>query len=241
MRKRILYIEDDYDTRNLVKTLLENDGYVVLTASNGREGLKKLEMYDIDLVLLDIMLPDMSGWDIYRRMNEIFHPAKIAFLTIMSATEREIENLKEEGVADYITKPFDNKELIRRVRNILEVEKRILHVENDKDTQVLVRYILESNGYKVINACNGKECFNILRNEKVDLVLLDIMLPDMSGWSVFENIRKNLDNMPKIAFLSVVPISDDQLEEFRKKGVADYITKPFDSNELIRRVRMIIG
>jgi len=119
MRKRILYIEDDYDTRNLVKMLLENDGYVVLTASNGREGLKKLEMYDVDLVLLDIMLPDMSGWDIYRRMNEIFHPAKIAFLTIMSATEREIENLKEEGVADYITKPFDNKELIRRVRMII--------------------------------------------------------------------------------------------------------------------------
>ncbi len=70
MSEKILYVEDDEDTRNLVRMVLKSDDYDVITAYNGEEGLKKLEENGIGLVILDIMLPDMSGWDIFGRIRK---------------------------------------------------------------------------------------------------------------------------------------------------------------------------
>ena len=114
--------------------------------------------------------------------------------------------------------------------------KRILHVEDDRDTRDLVKILLENSGFEVISACNGKECFNILKNEKVDLVLLDIMLPDMSGWDIFQRIKKMSVNRPKVIFLSVIPTSEDRLKALKEEGVFDYINKPFDNKDLIERI-----
>jgi len=241
MTKKILHIEDDEDICNLVKVLLEEQGYSVITAFNGKEALDKLKGDDIDLVLLDIMLPDMSGWDIYQRMKETFYPAKVAFLSVMPISDNELDNLKEEGISDYIKKPFDNGDLVRRIRNILEIERSILHIEDDEDTRNLVKMLLETRGYRVITASEGGEGLDRLR-EDINLVLLDVMLPDMSGWTIFQEIKKNPGNKNlKVVFLSIVPISDEQLMEFRKEGVGDYIMKPFDNIDLIKRVDRIIG
>jgi len=114
--------------------------------------------------------------------------------------------------------------------------KRILHVEDDRDTRDLVKILLENNGFEVISVGNGKECFNILRNEKVDLVLLDIMLPDMSGWDIFQRIKKMGVNRPKVIFLSVIPTSEERLKALKEEGVFDYINKPFDNKDLIERI-----
>jgi len=241
MTKKILHIEDDEDICNLVKVLLEEQGYSVITAFNGKEALDKLKGDDIDLVLLDIMLPDMSGWDIYQRMKETFYPAKVAFLSVMPISDNELDNLKEEGISDYIKKPFDNGDLVRRIRNILEIERNILHIEDDEDTRNLVKLLLETRGYRVITASEGGEGLSKLK-EDINLVLLDVMLPDMSGWTIFQEIKKNPGNKNlKVVFLSIVPISDEQLMEFRKEGVGDYIMKPFDNIDLIKRVDRIIG
>lgn len=70
MSEKILYVEDDEDTRNLVRMVLKSDGYDVVTAHNGEEGMEKLEENGIGLVILDIMLPDMSGWDIFGKIRK---------------------------------------------------------------------------------------------------------------------------------------------------------------------------
>jgi DNA-binding response OmpR family regulator len=118
---KILYVEDDDDTRNLVGMILKSHGYDVVTAYNGREGLKKLEENDIDLVILDIMLPDTSGWDIFQkiRKNPKNNDMKVAFLSVIPISKERLEALKKSGVEDYIMKPFDNDDLLRRVSEIL--------------------------------------------------------------------------------------------------------------------------
>ena len=235
MTKRILHIEDEKDTQNRVKTLLENQCYKVITASTGREGLDRLSE-DVDLVLLDLILPDMSGLEVFRWMKARFHRAKIAFLSKLSISDDEFSRLREEGVSDYITKPFNNEDLTRRVRHILELKRNILHIEDDEDTSNLVKLLLETRGYDVITASTGREGLDRL-SEDVDLVLLDVMLPDMNGWMIFQEIRKDPGNRAlKVAFLSIIPISDEQLTEFRRYGVLDYITKPFNNIDLIKRV-----
>ncbi|RLI88746.1 MAG: two-component system response regulator [Candidatus Altiarchaeales archaeon] len=121
MPKKILYVEDDEDTRNLVRMILRSKGYKVVTAYNGREGLKKLEEDGIDLVILDIMLPDMSGWDIFQKIKKDpgNRGVKVAFLSVIPVSEERLDTLKKSGIEDYITKPFDNDDLVRRVGRIL--------------------------------------------------------------------------------------------------------------------------
>jgi len=120
--------------------------------------------------------------------------------------------------------------------------KRILHVEDDEDTRNLVRLILKTHGYDVLSAGNGAEGLSILKENTVDLVLLDVMLPDTSGWDIFGKIKKNPENKDlKVAFLSVIPVSEERLAVFHKSGVSDYITKPFDNEDLVRRIKTMLG
>ena len=117
--KKILYVEDDEDTLNAVKVLLETQGYKVEGAANGKDALKMIAKGEHDLILLDIMLPDMSGWDIFQKLHKEQPKRKIAFLSVMPVSEERKKVLIKAGVMDYIMKPFDKEDLIRRVKDIL--------------------------------------------------------------------------------------------------------------------------
>jgi len=133
MKTKILYVEDDKDTRNLVKTLLEKEGFIVSVVCSGAEGMAQLEKDRPDLIILDMMLPDMSGWDVFNKIvtheidyrvehsireNESF--IKIIFLSVIPMPKERIKKMHEYGIADYITKPFDNRALVRRIRKLLD-------------------------------------------------------------------------------------------------------------------------
>ena len=122
MAKKILYVEDDEDTRNLVRRILESKKFKVETAYNGKEGLRKLEENNIDLVLLDLMLPDTSGWDIYQKIkkNPENKELKVVFLSVIPVSDERLDTLKKNGIEDYITKPFDNKDLVNRIKQALK-------------------------------------------------------------------------------------------------------------------------
>ena len=117
--------------------------------------------------------------------------------------------------------------------------KKIMVVDNEPDIVDLTRTVLELGGYNVVTAHSGEECLRILEQEEVDLVLLDIMMPGMSGWDVFNRINKKSSNI-KVAFLSVLEISDKRKQVLLDEGLADYIMKPFDKDTLLDRVDRII-
>jgi len=116
--------------------------------------------------------------------------------------------------------------------------KRILYVEDNEDTADAVKIILQKIGFEVqVESC-GKDALN-KAHEQFDLILLDIMLPDMSGWDIFEKlVRRKVKT--KYAFLSAIPVSNERLMELRKAGIADYIMKPFDKEDLINRIKKIL-
>jgi DNA-binding response OmpR family regulator len=116
--KKVLYIEDNIDTADAVKMILNNAGFQTDTVNSGKEGLKKAEE-GFDLFLLDIMLPDMSGWDIFENLKNKGIKAKFAFLSAIPVSSERMEELKKTGVSDYITKPFTKQDLVNRVKKIL--------------------------------------------------------------------------------------------------------------------------
>jgi CheY-like chemotaxis protein len=117
--------------------------------------------------------------------------------------------------------------------------KRIMVVDNEPDIVDLTRTVLEIGGYEVVPAYSGEECLDKLENDQVDLVLLDIMMPGMSGWDVFNRIKKNYDDL-KVAFMSVLEISEKRKETLLNEGLSDYILKPFDKDTLLNTVDRIL-
>lgn len=117
--------------------------------------------------------------------------------------------------------------------------KKILVVDNEPDIVDLTRTVIELGGYQVITAYSGEECMRLLEKEKVDLVLLDIMMPGMSGWDVFNRIKKKSTQI-KVAFMSVLEISDKRKQVLLDEGLADYIMKPFDKETLLNGVDKIL-
>ena len=116
--KKVLVIDDEPDTLELVKLVLESGGFTTMLAKNGIEALRLIEAKEPDLVLLDIMMPDMDGWEVFRKIKEKYSRVPIAILTAKAQDIDRLMGLHVLKADDYITKPFGKNELIDRVRKL---------------------------------------------------------------------------------------------------------------------------
>lgn len=119
---------------------------------------------------------------------------------------------------------------------------KVMIVDDEESLRELVNAILTQEGYEVISASSGQECLELLDKQKPDLILMDMMMPDMSGRETTERIRKNPETKKlKIAFLTVARFSETGKKTLEGMKVLDYIIKPFDNQDLIRKVKKIVG
>ena len=122
------------------------------------------------------------------------------------------------------------------------MDKKILVVDDEEDVRNAVKAVLEAACFKAITASNAIDAIKILRKEKADLVLIDMFMRGVSGRELCKEIRndKELKNL-KCAFLTVAEFSEAGREELKKMKVLDYIKKPFDNDDLVRRVKKMLG
>ncbi|MCZ7402185.1 MAG: response regulator [Candidatus Methanoperedens sp.] len=116
--KKVLVVDDEPDTLELVKLVLESAGFEAILVNNGMEALAKIDAGKLDLVLLDIMMPDMDGWDVFRKIKERNTTIPIAILTAKAQNIDKLLGLHVLKADDYITKPFGKNELIGKVRKL---------------------------------------------------------------------------------------------------------------------------
>src|SRR5687767_9544590 len=119
-RKKILIVDDEEDIVNLVRLILEDAGYDVTASSNGVEALERLNKENFDLILLDIMMPMLSGWEVLRELRNHAKTKEmpVALLTAR-ASPRDDNRQHPTDYCDYITKPFEPEDLIFRIKQIL--------------------------------------------------------------------------------------------------------------------------
>ena len=122
MNEKILIIEDRADTMNLLKFTLEKQNYAVISAENGKRGLNALEKYPIDLVILDIMLPDISGKEILKkiRADKKYSRVKVIVLTAAKISEKEQKEFFNIGAQGFLFKPVQIEVMRNEIRKILE-------------------------------------------------------------------------------------------------------------------------
>lgn len=143
----IMIIDDDPYIRELESTLLRNEGYTIYEAGNGREALQQLKENKIDLCVLDIMMPEMDGYEFCRLARKYYQDLPILMLTAKGDLSQKVKGF-ELGADDYLTKPFEGIELIVRVKSLLKRYKIVYVVE-------IGTLILDKSSYSI--TCNGEQ------------------------------------------------------------------------------------
>jgi hypothetical protein len=182
----VLVIDDDAAVRDLMSRFLGKEGFRIVTASGGEEGLRRAREVAPDVITLDVLMPGMDGWSVLAALKA---DAALAEIPVVMLTMLDDRNLGYAlGAADYLTKPIDRDRLVAvlaRYRRDLPV----LVVDDDADFRELARRMLEREGYTVIEAENGRAALDQLRDATPGAILLDLMMPEMDGFDFVAAVR----------------------------------------------------
>lgn len=231
---RILVVEDDPDIASLLKMMLENAGYRVAICHTGAEALESLEAGSWDLISLDLMLPDVSGLDIIRRLKKQAATADIPIVVVSAKVNQG--RLELNGEADniaWLAKPIDHQKLIELVRHQLSQGHfpKILHVEDDADLHDVLSAMV-SDHLSLERAGTLADAKRLLKQQAYDAVLLDIGLPDGSGWDLIPDIESA---QPGAA---IVILSGEDIGKVTPSAVASVLLKKqLNSDQLVRVIR----
>ena len=187
----VLIIDDERGTHDLLGRELAQEGYEVLHAMGGREGLKVAKEARPDLITLDIIMPDLDGWSVLRAIKDDpdLRATPVVLVTIMG--DRDLGFAL--GAADFITKPFERELLMQAVNRHRRGDGRaqVLVVDDDPKSRDVLRRTLTKEGWTVAEATNGGEALDQLERSQPALVLLDLMMPEMDGFEVLERMRRD--------------------------------------------------
>jgi CheY-like chemotaxis protein len=185
-----LIIDDDNATHDLLERDLADQGYGVLHARGGREGLKVAKATRPDLITLDIIMPDLDGWSVLKALKDDPELREIPVVLATIMADRDLGFAL--GAADFVTKPFDRDLLVRAVNRHRRRDgsAQVLVVDDDAKSRDMLRRTLQKEGWSVAEAVNGREALGQLERSRPALVLLDLTMPEMDGFEVLEQMRR---------------------------------------------------
>jgi CheY-like chemotaxis protein len=264
-RKRLLVIEDNPAERLSITQLLGHDDIDIVSVESGAEGLAVLRNDAVDCVVLDLRLPDMSGFDL---LTHIRDDASLSDIPVVVFTGRELspeEDAQLHTIArSVVVKGVESPErlldetalFLHRVVSDLPVEKRamlerlhssdedlvgksVLLVDDDARNIFALSSVLERRGMHVLTATTGSEAIDLLdATPGVAIVLMDIMMPEMDGYQTIEVIRRN----PGFRRLPIIALTAKAMKGDREKcleaGASDYLAKPVNTEQLLSALRM---
>lgn len=200
MPKKILVVDDEKPISDIIKFNLTKEGFDVDTAYDGEEAVKKVDEYDPDLMILDLMLPKKDGLEVAREVRQT-HDVPIIMVT---AKDTEIDKVLglEMGADDYVTKPFSNRELVARVKANLrrrDIVKKSVEAENQEDTNkditignLVIKpdaYIVEKNGKKIELTHREFELLYYLAQHMGQVMTREHLLQTVWGYDYFGDVR----------------------------------------------------
>jgi HAMP domain-containing protein/CheY-like chemotaxis protein/signal transduction histidine kinase len=264
-RKRLLVVEDNQAEQLSIRELLGHDDIEIVNAETGAEALKQLGREQCDCVVLDLRLPDMSGFDVLERMRA---DASLADVPVVVFTGRELtveedaqlhtmaRSIVVKGVESperllnetalflhrVITDlPPEKQQMLERLNSSDEdlVGRIALLVDDDPRNIFALSSALERRGMKVLTATTGAEAIEIIEETpSLAIVLMDIMMPEMDGYQTIEKIRQNgaYRRLPIVA-LTAKAMKGDR-EKCLQAGASDYLAKPVNTEQLLSALRM---
>jgi two-component system cell cycle response regulator len=251
--KTVLVVEDNQLNMKLVRELLKIAGCSSLEAVDAEMGLKLARKHRPDLILMDIQLPGMDGLSatqIIKNDSELNETPVIALTSY--AMKGDETKAKQAGCDGYLTKPINTKAFLKTIGNFFSLrqtvpeqkskpsKKRVLIVDDEPLNVKLLKAKLSKEPYEIITAYNGHEALESVSKKMPDLILLDIMMPDIDGYQV----TRTLKNDPRTQHIPIILVTALNGKEDKRKGLEsgadEFLNKPVNSLELKARARSLI-
>jgi CheY-like chemotaxis protein/signal transduction histidine kinase len=200
----LLIVEDDPHYARIMVDLAREKGFKVLVAMRGADALDLAKQYQPTAVSLDVFLPDMLGWTVLSQLkqNALTRHIPVQIITL----DEDRQHGLARGAFSFVTKPTSTEGVEAALARIKEYakprRKRLLVVEDDKAEQMSIAELLGSDDIEILTTGTGSEALSLLRHDPCDCVVLDLRLPDMSGFEVLEQLRADasLSDVPVVVF-----------------------------------------
>ena len=229
----VLLIEDDQNSIDLLSLYLGAAGFEVAVARDGQEGLEMARRLRPAVITLDIMLPRLDGWDFLTQAKAEPALADIPVIIVSMLDERGKGFAL--GAAEYLVKPVRREDLLATLRRVapvgpaLERPAKVLAIDDDPMAVDLIQAVLEPAGYRVLTASGGEEGIAVAIRELPDLVILDLLMPDVDGFAVVERLRAEPATKP-IPIVILTSKAMSQQEKERLNGQISYLARKGEFN-----------
>ena len=238
---RVLVIDDDPDVRDLMERYLTREGFEVLSACSGQEGISQIKEFNPDVITLDVLMPVMDGWSVLSELKKDPEMAKIP--VIMLSMLDELDMSFALGASDYMLKPIKREVLVDTVlKHIRDKENAtVLVVDDLEENRNVIARILTSQKINVSLASNGIEALNCLEKGIPELILLDLMMPEMDGFKFSEIVRRNEEykDIP-IVVLTARELNAEDISRLSGKVDRIYEKKETDFESLLLDIQNLV-
>jgi PAS domain S-box-containing protein len=234
--RAVLVVDDDRDAADLTRRRLESSGYRVVVLGRGRAVGEWVEENRPDLILLDLILPDIGGLDVLRdlKRNEVTADIPVVVQSIVP----DDGTAWDLGAIGYLTKPVSRDDLLNSVEQALTWQGRVLIVEDDPDTVGFLEAAMRQIGFTPLVAADGYEALTMTRRHRPDLILLDLRLPGMDGFEALTHLKRDAvtQTIPIIAISAHVADTERERKRLLALGAAAFLPKPFSIGDLLGEI-----
>ncbi len=239
----VLVIDDDLIVRELLKSHLSRLGYAVAVAASGEDGLKLAHKLRPDAIILDLLMPEMDGWQVLEQLQA--NPALVDIPVIIASVEDARDVSFAKGAKEYLLKPVSQDQLAEVLNKykISDLDSpRVMLIEDDKVTREMVAGMLQNHGLRMFKCEDGRIALEHMEDRRPDLILLDLNMPEMDGYEFLARLRQT----EEWRSIPVIVLTGNELsasERLRLEGqVAEIFYKPnYAPERLIYEVRKVLG
>ncbi len=238
----VLLIDDEPFNQQLMRRYLSKEGWTMAFAGSGQEGLLLAKKLRPKVICLDILMPGMDGWSVLSALKNDPELENIPVVIWSMTNDKQVGYAL--GAAEFLTKPVQRERLINVMEKYIpnRNDNNVLVIEDDAATSEMMARLLQKEGYAVTQARNGRFALNCMLKETPDLVLLDLMMPEMDGFQFIAEVRKyeEWNAVPIVVVTAKTITSEDRMK--LNGYVKSVIQKgSFDHNSLLLDIRQYIA
>ena len=235
---RAFIVDDDVDFAESLALVLEENNCEVKLACSGEDAINTFKNQEFDITFMDVKLPGKNGVESFLEIRRFKPESKVIMMTGYSVSQL-LDEAVENGAWGVLHKPFNMEIMFEMLSKIKS--HGILISDDDPDFVNTIIDILETKGYTVYVASNGKETLERLKSGGIDVLLLDLHMPLLSGLEVYVELTKTGNTVPTIIVTAYAKEEARELDRLRTLSVTGILTKPFDPKVLLQTLKNITG